>query len=188
MLHMSIRGLNSLSDLEVLLIFTEKYFGNTVENRNPTLLEVLHFEEEILRQKILWQEKYEGVVSGWMSSKAEKIKKNINGPEKEKLDDKTDSDNKPGVESGVEQVVPGTEAGAVQAGSDTYSPAVKVAESKGSGEKQSTANGQDKPEVVEKPATAVENSSAAVAEENSTVPTETVTVENHTSAEVKPAE
>lgn len=74
MLHASIRSLNSLADLEVLQGFYEKYFGNTVENRNPTLIEVLHFEEEVLRQKIEWREKYETVICGWLSSKAIKDK------------------------------------------------------------------------------------------------------------------
>lgn len=74
MLHAAIRGLNSLADLEVLQIFIEKYFGNTIENRNPKLLVVLHFEEEILRQKILWKEKYESVISSWITPKAEKRK------------------------------------------------------------------------------------------------------------------
>lgn len=74
MLHASIRSLNSLADLEALQGFYEKYFGNTVENRNPKLMEVLRFEEEVLRQKIEWREKYESVISGWMSSKATKSK------------------------------------------------------------------------------------------------------------------
>lgn len=74
MLHAAIRGLNSLADLEVLQIFSEKYFGNMVENRNPKLLVVLHFEEEILRQKVLWKEKYESVISSWITPKAEKSK------------------------------------------------------------------------------------------------------------------
>ncbi|XP_026807677.1 aminopeptidase N-like isoform X1 [Rhopalosiphum maidis] len=72
MLHAGIRALNSLADLEILQSFNEKYFGNTVENRNPTLLEVLHFEEEILRQKIIWKEKYENVISSWITPKAAK--------------------------------------------------------------------------------------------------------------------
>lgn len=72
MLHAGIRALNSLADLEILQSFSEKYFGNTVENRNPTLLEVLHFEEEILRQKIIWKEKYESVISSWITPKAAK--------------------------------------------------------------------------------------------------------------------
>jgi len=72
MLHAGIRALNSLADLEVLQSFNEKYFGNTVENRNPTLLEVLHFEEEILRQKIMWKEKYESVISSWITPKSAK--------------------------------------------------------------------------------------------------------------------
>lgn len=73
-LHASVRGLNSVADLEVLQGFYEKYFGNAVENKNPTLVEVFHFEEEVLRQKIEWREKYEGVISGWLSSKATKSK------------------------------------------------------------------------------------------------------------------
>lgn len=72
MLHAGIRALNSLADLEVLQSFNEKYFGNTVENKNPTLLEVLHFEEEILRQKIMWKEKYESVISSWITPKSAK--------------------------------------------------------------------------------------------------------------------
>jgi len=72
MLHAGIRGLNSLADLEILQSFSEKYFGNTVENRNPTLLEVLHFEEEILRQKVTWKEKYESVISNWITPKSAK--------------------------------------------------------------------------------------------------------------------
>ncbi|XP_025199927.1 aminopeptidase N-like isoform X2 [Melanaphis sacchari] len=72
MLHAGIRALNSLADLEILQSFNEKYFGNTVENRNPTLLEVLHFEEEILRQKIIWKEKYENVISNWITPKSAK--------------------------------------------------------------------------------------------------------------------
>lgn len=70
MLHAAVRGLNSLADLEVLLSFNEKYFGNTVDNRNPTLLEVLRFEEEVLREKIMWREKYENVIAGWIESKS----------------------------------------------------------------------------------------------------------------------
>lgn len=77
MLHAAIRGLNSLADLETLQAFSEKYFGNTVENRDPTLLEILRFEEEILRQKITWREKYESVISGWLSSKLSKKKLKI---------------------------------------------------------------------------------------------------------------
>jgi len=73
MLHAGIRALNSLADLEILQSFNEKYFGNTVENRNPTLLEVLRFEEEILRQKVIWKEKYESVISSWITPKAAKI-------------------------------------------------------------------------------------------------------------------
>lgn len=76
MMHAAIRGLNSLPDLEILQVFSEKYFGNSVEDRNPMLLEVLHFEEEILRQKITWREKYEAVISGWVSPKAAKSKLN----------------------------------------------------------------------------------------------------------------
>jgi len=72
MLRAGIRALNSLADLEILQSFSEKYFGNAVENRNPTLLEVLHFEEEILRQKITWKEKYESVISNWITPKAAK--------------------------------------------------------------------------------------------------------------------
>lgn len=77
MLHAAIRGLNSLADLEILQIFNEKYFGSTIENRNPTLLEVLHFEEEILRQKIMWREKYETVISSWITPKLAKGKLKI---------------------------------------------------------------------------------------------------------------
>jgi len=72
MLHAGIRALNSLADLEILQSFYGKYFGNTVENRNPTLVEVLHFEEEILRQKIMWKEKYESVISSWITPKSAK--------------------------------------------------------------------------------------------------------------------
>jgi len=72
MLHAGIRALNSLADLEILQSFYEKYFGNTVENRNPTLVEVLHFEEEILRQKILWKEQYESLISSWITPKSAK--------------------------------------------------------------------------------------------------------------------
>lgn len=76
-LHAAIRGLNSLADFEMLQCFNEKYFGNTVENRNPTLLEVLRFEEEVLRQKITWREKYESVICGWMMSKSAKGSLNV---------------------------------------------------------------------------------------------------------------
>lgn len=72
MLHAGIRALNSLADLEILQSFNEKYFGNTASHRNPTLLEVLHFEEEILRQKIVWKEKYETVISSWITPKSAK--------------------------------------------------------------------------------------------------------------------
>jgi len=72
MLHAGIRALNSLADFEILQSFNEKYFGNTASHRNPTLLEVLHFEEEILRQKIVWKEKYETVISSWITPKSEK--------------------------------------------------------------------------------------------------------------------
>jgi len=72
MLHAGIRALNSLADFEILQSFNEKYFGNTASNRNPTLLEVLHFEEEILRQKIVWKEKYETVISSWITPKSAK--------------------------------------------------------------------------------------------------------------------
>lgn len=89
MLHAAVRGLNSLADLELLQAFNEKYFGNTVENRNPTLMEVLRFEEEILRQKITWKEKYENVISNWITSKSAKNKVNIYKTEQEqtKFDD-----------------------------------------------------------------------------------------------------
>lgn len=89
MLHAAVRGLNSLADLEVLQAFNDKYFGNTVENRNPTLIEVLRFEEEILRQKITWREKYETVISGWITPKSAKSKSNIfkNDQEQNKFDD-----------------------------------------------------------------------------------------------------
>jgi len=69
MLHAAVRGLNSLADLETLQGFNEKYFGAAAENRNPTLLEALRFEEEVLRQKITWREKYETVIAGWLASK-----------------------------------------------------------------------------------------------------------------------
>ncbi|XP_027836692.1 aminopeptidase N-like isoform X3 [Aphis gossypii] len=72
MLHAGIRALNSLADFEILQSFNEKYFGNTASHRNPTLLEVLHFEEEILRQKIVWKEKYETVISSWITPKSAK--------------------------------------------------------------------------------------------------------------------
>lgn len=88
MLHAAIRGLNSLPDLEILQVFSEKYFGNSVEDRNPVLLEVLHFEEEILRQKITWREKYEGVISGWVSPKAAKSKLNHYTVEEERSESK----------------------------------------------------------------------------------------------------
>jgi len=72
MLHAGIRALNSLADFEILQNFNEKYFGNTASHRNPILLEVLHFEEEILRQKIVWKEKYETVISNWITPKSAK--------------------------------------------------------------------------------------------------------------------
>lgn len=74
MLHAAIRGLNSLADLEMLHSFNEKYFDKSIEDRSPILLEVLQFEEEILRQKITWKEKYESVISGWISPKSAKSK------------------------------------------------------------------------------------------------------------------
>lgn len=72
MLHAAIRGLHNLSGLENLQVFSDKYFGNAVENRNPTLMEVLRFEEEILRQKITWVEKYDGAMDAWVTSKITK--------------------------------------------------------------------------------------------------------------------
>lgn len=77
MLHAAIRGLNSLADLDILQNFYEKYFGTTIENRNQTLLDVLRLEEEILRQKITWKEKYESVISGWITPKLDKGKLKI---------------------------------------------------------------------------------------------------------------
>lgn len=74
MLHAAIRGLNSLADLDTLQGFVGKYFGPTVENRDQTLVDVLHFEEEILRQKVSWREKYETVISGWIEPKSAKIR------------------------------------------------------------------------------------------------------------------
>lgn len=85
-MHAAIRGLNSLADLEMLQSFMEKYFGNDVENRNPTLLEVVHFEEEVLRQKITWREKYEGVISGWLEPKSNKSKLQLYKPEQQGRD------------------------------------------------------------------------------------------------------
>lgn len=70
MLHAAIRGLNTLADLDVLQIFNEKYFSKTLEDRNPVLLEVIRFEEEVLRQKIIWSEKYQNAISSWISPKA----------------------------------------------------------------------------------------------------------------------
>lgn len=78
--HAAVRGLNSLADLEILEIFVEKYFGNGVENRNPALLDVVHFEEEVLRQKITWREKYEGVISGWLEPKTKKSLRQLYKP------------------------------------------------------------------------------------------------------------
>lgn len=108
MLHAAIRGLNSLADLDILQSFNEKYFGSTVENRNQTLLEVIRFEEEVLRQKVTWREKYESVISSWITPKLGKGKLKIYKTDEEqskfstasvsKLEDnktiKTDNDKK----------------------------------------------------------------------------------------------
>lgn len=184
MLHVAIRGLNSLGDLEVLQIFVEKYFNSTVENRNSTLLDVLHFEEEILRQKISWREKYEGVISGWMSPRAEKIKQNLDKIDKTETktqDGQSEDKNKPAAGSGVEQAIPGTASETVQTESDTPSPAV-VIEPKTTGESQSAGNKQ---EVAENSVAAVVENSPAAPEEKAPV---AEAVGNTASAEVKPAD
>lgn len=67
MLHAAIRGLNTAADLEILQMFTEKHFSeNDSKKEHPVLLEILYLEEEILRQKLLWREKYESVIGNWI--------------------------------------------------------------------------------------------------------------------------
>jgi hypothetical protein len=79
-MHAAIRGLNSLADLEMLASFVDKHFGDGVENRNTALLDVVHFEEEVLRQKITWREKYGGAISGWLEPKSNKNKRLLYRP------------------------------------------------------------------------------------------------------------
>ncbi|XP_050545473.1 aminopeptidase Ey-like [Daktulosphaira vitifoliae] len=88
MLRVAMCGLNSITDLDNVNHFIEKYFGVNVENRDLQLLDVIRFELEILEQKIAWQEKYETVFLNWLAPKLEKIKSYIDNSDHDTEEDK----------------------------------------------------------------------------------------------------